>query len=293
VVVFLLFMTCLLALIIVLLPKLSRQVGQLLQELPAMLAMGQKQLMLLPERYPDIISEIQIKQFLNFISSEFTSLLQRLLSSTVASVRGLISVLVYLVLVPFLVFFFLKDKTKIIEWLAGFLPDHHKLTTEVWQEVNLQIGNYIRGKLWELLIIWGISWLTFQLLGLQFSMLLSFFVGLSVLVPYIGVTVMFLPVMLIAYFQWGWASDFAYAIIVYTVIQLLDGNLLAPLLLSEVVNLHPVAIIVAVLLFGGLWGIWGLFFAIPLATLTHAVIKAWFNTRAEPKSSEEVPAGNG
>ena len=287
-VVFLLFMACLLALIIVFLPKLSRQVGQLLQQLPAMLATGQKELMLLPERYPDIISETQIEQFLNFMSAEFTSLLQRLLSSTVASVRGLISVLVYFVLVPFLVFFFLKDKTKIIDWLASFLPDNRKLTTEVWHEVNQQIGNYIRGKLWELLIIWAVTWVTFQLLGLQFSMLLSFFVGLSVLVPYIGVTVMFLPVILIAYFQWGWGSDFAYTIIAYSVIQLLDGNLLAPLLLSEVVNLHPVAIIVAVLLFGGMWGIWGLFFAIPLATLAHAVIKAWFNTRAGAISSEEV-----
>ncbi len=292
VVVFVLFMACLLALIIVLMPKLSRQVGQLLQELPAMLGTGQKELMLLPERYPDFISETQIKQFLNFMSSEFTSLLQRLLSSTLASVRGLISVLVYLVLVPFLVFSFLKDKTKIIDWLTGFLPDQRKLTTEVWQEVNQQIGNYIRGKLWELLIIWGVSYIAFVLLELPFSMLLSLFVGLSVLVPYIGVIVMFFPVTLIAYFQWGWGSDFAYTVMAYTIIQLLDGNLLAPLLLSEVVNLHPVAIIVAVLLFGGLWGIWGLFFAIPLATLVHAVIKAWFNTRATAKSSEKVADSN-
>jgi putative permease len=291
IVVFLLFMACLLSLIIILLPKLSRQIGQLLQQLPAMLAAGQKELMLLPERYPDFISEIQIKQFLNFISSEFTNLLQRILSSTVASVRGLISVLVYLVLVPFLVFFFLKDKVKIINWLAGFLPHNRKLTTEVWHEVNQQIGNYIRGKLWELLIIWGVSYLTFVLLDLQFSMLLSLFVGLSVLVPYIGVIVMFFPVMLIAYFQWGWGSDFAYTVLAYSIIQLLDGNLLAPLLLSEVVNLHPVAIIVAVLLFGGLWGIWGLFFAIPLATLAHAVIKAWFNSRA-PQEESVAQANN-
>jgi len=172
--------------------------------------------------------------------------------------------------------------------MAGLLPDNRKLATEVWQEVNLQIGNYIRGKLWELLIIWGVSWVTFKLLALQFSMLLSFFVGLSVLVPYIGVIVMFFPVTLIAYFQWGWGADFAYIVMAYSIIQLLDGNLLAPLLLSEVVNLHPVAIIVAVLLFGGLWGIWGLFFAIPLATLVHAVIKAWFNSRAFIKQNEKV-----
>jgi putative permease len=65
--------------------------------------------------------------------------------------------------------------------------------------------------------------------------------------------------------------------IAYLVIQILDGNLLAPLLLSGVVNLHPVAIIVSILLFGGLWGLWGLFLAIPLATLVNAVIKAWID----------------
>jgi len=59
------------------------------------------------------------------------------------------------------------------------------------------------------------------------------------------------------------------------IIQALDGNLLAPLLFSEAVNLHPVAIIVAILFFGGLWGFWGIFFAIPLATVINAVVRAW------------------
>ena len=66
-----------------------------------------------------------------------------------------------------------------------------------------------------------------------------------------------------------------YVISAYTVIQFLDGNVLVPVLFSEVVNLHPLAIIVAVLFFGGLWGMWGVFFAIPLATLIQAVINAW------------------
>jgi putative permease len=289
-VVFLLFMTCLLILLIGLLPKLSIQIGQLLQELPSMISMGQKALMRLPEKYPDYISEPQIKQFLEFIGSELTNQGQRILSLSVASVRGVITLLVYLILVPFLVFFFLKDKAKILHWVTGFLPDNRGMATEVWQEVNRQIGNYIRGKIWEIFIIWSTSYVTFKLLKLQFSMLVSFFVGLSVLVPYIGVTVMFFPVTLIAYFQWGLGSEFAYTLIAYAVIQLLDGNLLAPLLLSEVVDLHPVAIIVAVLLFGGLWGIWGLFFAIPLATLVHAVIKAWINQRVlENEPTEETP----
>ena len=149
-------------------------------------------------------------------------------------------------------------------------------------EVDVQIANYIRGKIWEILIVWSVTFIVFAFLGLEFAMLLSFLVGLSVLVPYVGAAVVTIPVILIAWFQWGWGSDFITLVVAYLVIQALDGNLLVPLLFSEVVNIHPVAIIVAVLFFGGLWGIWGIFFAIPLATLVHAIILSWpADSRAE------------
>ncbi|MFZ0728026.1 MAG: AI-2E family transporter, partial [Desulfobacterales bacterium] len=288
---FIVFMTCLLLLIIFLLPLLSRQIAQLIQQLPLMLASGQSMLSRLPEKYPDIISQAQVNQVLDYIGFELTDLFKRILSLSIASVRGVISILVYLILVPLMVFFMVKDKDKILGWFAAILPDNRLLASQVWREVNQQFGNYIRGKILEILIVWSVSYVTFKLLGLQLTMLVSLMVGFSVLVPYVGVTVILFPVALFAYFQWGLANEFFYALIAYAIIQLLDGNLLAPLLLSEVVNLHPVAIIVAVLLFGGLWGIWGLFFAIPLATLVHAVIKALLNRRTavRPKKDQECP----
>ncbi|CAN2044076.1 putative permease PerM [Candidatus Magnetomoraceae bacterium gMMP-1] len=287
-IVFLLFMAGLIILTVGLLPLLSRQIVELLQELPSMIKTGQKEFMLLPERYPELISEENIKQIMEFLITEITIMGQHLLTLSLASVKGLISILVYFILVPILVFFFLKDKKMILHWIAALLPAERSLATEVWHEVNAQIGNYVRGKIWEILIVWGVSYIAFTFLGLQFAVLLSLFVGLSVIVPYVGATVMFLPVALVAYFQWGWGSDFAYTLSAYTVIQILDGNLLVPLLLSEVVNLHPVAIIMSILVFGGLWGIWGLFFAIPLATLVHAVMKAWAHSRSikEPNFSD-------
>ena len=291
-IVFLVFLACLLLLIIFLLPLLSRQIAQLVQQLPMMLAAGQNELMGLPERYPDIVSQTQIKQVLDFIGVELTALVKRLLSLSIASVRGVIAILVYLILVPLMVFFMVKDKQKILGWLANILPDNRLLASQVWREVNQQFGNYIRGKIWEILIVWSVSYVTFKLLGMQLTMLVSLMVGFSVLVPYVGVTVIFLPVALFAYFQWGLGNQFFYALIAYAIIQLLDGNLLAPLLLSEVVNLHPVAIIVAVLLFGGLWGIWGLFFAIPLATLVHAVMKALLNRRVAAPQKDEPAHSN-
>ena len=275
--IFVVFLVFLVVLLLVFLPLLSDQMRQLFQQLPSMVGGIQKALMLLPERYPDFISEAQIRNVIVFLSSELTSAGQHLLSLSMASVRGVISVIVYLILVPFLVFFFLKDKIAILHWLGGFLPENRGLATEVWHEVNRQIGNYIRGKIWEIIIVWVVTYVTFLALKLQFAMLLALLVGLSVLIPYIGAALMYLPVALVAYFQWGLSADFVYALVAYSIIQLLDGNLLAPLLLSGVVNLHPVAIISAVLVFGGLWGFWGLIFAVPLATLVHAVIKAFFS----------------
>jgi putative permease len=104
--------------------------------------------------------------------------------------------------------------------------------------------------------------------------LLGALVGLSVIIPYIGAVVVTIPVAVIAYFQWGWSADFAYLMVAYAIIQAIDGNVIVPLLFSEVVDLHPIAIIVAVLVFGGLWGFWGVFFAIPLATLVQATLNA-------------------
>lgn len=295
VIVFLLFLACMLLLFIGLLPMLSRQLAQLYQQIPDWIARGQKELMQLPQKYPEYISETQVKDIMNIIGTELSKLGQQVLMLSLASVRGVISTVVYAILVPLMVFFFLKDKTLIIEWLKKFLPEERRLATEVWHEVNGQVARYVRGKIWEILIVWGTSYITFKVLGLNFTALISLFVGLSVLIPYIGATVMYIPVILVAYFQWGWGPDFAYTVIAYSIIQILDGNLLVPLLLSEVVNLHPVAIIVAVLVFGGLWGVWGLFFAIPLATLFHSVVKAWFSNHTRVRrrlQTSAAPADN-
>jgi len=86
---------------------------------------------------------------------------------------------------------------------------------------------------------------------------------------------MTVPVALVAFFQWGLNIEFLYVIIAYLIIQILDGNLLVPILLSGIVNLHPLAVIIGILIFGGIWGFWGVLFAIPLATVVHAIIKAW------------------
>jgi putative permease len=145
----------------------------------------------------------------------------------------------------------------------------------IWHEVNLQCANYVRGKAVEILIVGGVTYVAFKFLGMPYAALLSLLVGLSVVIPYIGAAVVTIPVAVIALFAFGWGSHFIWVMVIYGIIQALDGNVLVPILFSEVNNLHPVAIIVAVLFFGGIWGLWGVFFAIPLATMLKAVFAAW------------------
>jgi putative permease len=273
--VFLIFFLVLLALLFWLLPVLTRQATQLLQEVPAMLSASQTLILSLPEKHPSIFSEVEIENILNQIRREAGLFADRMLRQTLSSVVGVITLVVYIILMPLLVFFFLKDKEKIMGWIRRHLPRERGLASRVWQGVDVQLGNFIRGKFWEILLVWGATYLTFIFMGLEFSLLLAFLVGISVLVPYIGAAVMTFPVALVAYFQFGWTGDLAWIIFAYLIIQMLDGNVLVPLLFSEVVNLHPIAIIVAVLFFGGIWGVWGVFFAIPLAILLQGVLNAW------------------
>jgi putative permease len=202
------------------------------------------------------------------------------LTFSLSSLPLLVNIMIYFVLVPILVFFFLKDREMIGRWVSGYLPRERTLLTRVAQDMNRQIANYIRGKVIEIFICGVATYIAFVALGLNYAALLALLVGLSVVVPYVGAVVVTVPVTLIALFQWGWGDQFIYLMVVYGIIQTLDGNVLVPLLFSEAVSLHPVAIICAVLLFGGLWGFWGVFFAIPLATLFKAVLDAW--PRHEP-----------
>jgi putative permease len=239
------------------------------------------------ERQLALISEEQLSRMLDNLGTELVSYGATLVSFS--GVLGVVSLLIFLVLMPVLVFFFLKDKRQLIDWLGRYMPRDRGLVTSVWHEVDVQIGNYVRGKVLEILIVWIVTYLVFAMLGMPFAMLLSMLVGFSVIIPYIGAAVVTIPVALVAMIAFGLSAQFWYVMIAYAIIQALDGNVLVPILFSEVVDLHPVAIITAVLVFGGIWGVWGVFFAIPLATLVNAVLRAWPRARGDADDEPGAP----
>lgn len=280
---FVLFVMLFLGIVFGLVPLLIRQVTQLTRQAPEFISSLQATVSQLPERYPALITPDQASQVMNQLQTEVLDFSQTLVGSLGGTVVGLMTWIVYLIIVPLMVFFLVKDKDRIVSWFRSFLPRDRQLAGQVWTEVQVQLKNYVGGKALEILIVAVVTYITFTFIELEYALLLAVITGFSVLIPYIGAAVVTLPVAVVAILQWGFATEAWIAIAAYGIIQALDGNVLVPFVFSEVVDIHPVAIIVAILFFGGIWGFWGVFFAIPLAVVVQAVIRAW------PRA-EEVPA---
>ena len=138
--------------------------------------------------------------------NEMTAMGQTILGKTVSSVFSAFSIAVFLVVMPILVFFLLKDKTVIVSWFRQFTPKDSKLTLSVWHQVDVQIGNYVRGKAFEILLVGLTSYIVFVFLDLEYAILLATLTGFSVLVPFIGAVAVTIPIALVAFFQFGWTA---------------------------------------------------------------------------------------
>lgn len=285
--VFVVFVLFTLSILFRLIPTLIQQATLLTRQAPQLLTNLQEKVSHLPDEYPSLITPAQASQVMNQLQTEVLDFSQSLVGSLGGTVVGLMTWVVYLIIVPLMVFFLIKDKDKIVSWMASFLPHDRELTGKVWAEVHRQLQNYVGGKAFEILIVAVVTYITFSFIDLQYALLLAVITGFSVLIPYIGAAVVALPVAVVAVLQWGFTGDAGVAMIAYGIIQALDGNVLVPFVFSEVVDIHPVAIIVAILFFGGIWGFWGVFFAIPLAVVVQAVIGAW--PKRGPDSVQNEP----
>ena len=271
----LLFLGVLTALVIVILPLVWQQLRDLVNALPGFLEQLRDLASELPQRYPEFFSETTVSGWIGALNQQVVDFGANLVQDVVALLSNVVGLMLFFILTPVALFFFLKDGDRMVAAFASVLPRKRRLLNEVGGEMSLQIGNYLRGKLIEIIIVGTVTYLTFWFLNVNYAALLGLLVGISVLIPFVGAIVVTIPVATVGLLQFGWSVDLLVLMVAYLVIQGLDGNVLVPLLFSEVVDLHPIAIIAAVLVFGALWGFWGVFFAIPLATLVKAVFHAW------------------
>ena len=269
------FLLLVIALMVWLGPLVYQQLQSLILEIPkwvnAFMIFAQN----VPEKYPDLVSSDQITAFLQSLSGQITAISQDFLKASIAGIQNTVTIAINLILLPILVFFFLFDRESIISDFLNILPRERAMLKKVWVEMDGQLSNYARGKAIEIVIVGSAAAIIFMYFGLEYIALLSVLVGFSVLIPFLGAFIVTLPVAAVGLLQFGLSFDFWLLMGAYLVLQILDGYLLVPILFSDAVKLHPVVIMLAVFVFGGMFGFWGVFFAIPIATLIKAIWNSW------------------
>lgn len=238
-------------------PTVWQQGNNLMSDMPKMLNKFNAFAQTLPARYPALVDAGIVDMMAENLRSKLSGMGESVVKISLASLIGLLTLAIYLILVPLMLFFLLKDKEQMLNAVRRILPRNRGLAGQVWLEMNQQITNYIRGKVLEMVVVGIATYLVFFVMGMNYALLLAVLVGFSVLIPYIGAVIVTIPVVLVALFQWGIGADFWTLFVAYLVVQGLDGNLLVPVLFSEAVNLHPLVIILSVIIFGGMWGFWG------------------------------------
>ncbi len=264
-----------------LIPLIFQQTQAFFLEVPVWLNNFRGYIENLVQSNQELISSDQISSFFTELVGRLSSISQGILDASISGIQDTVVFSIYLIMIPVLVFFFLFDKERIIKGFLLLLPKKREMLSDVWIEMDGQLSNYVWGKGIEILIVGFSAALIFGIMGLNYTALLSIIVGISVLIPYVGAFLATIPVIAVALLQFGIGFDFYVIVGLYLLLQALDGNLLVPILFSDAVKLHPVIIMLAVFVFGGIFGFWGAFFSIPLATFIKAVWNSWPSNSAK------------
>lgn len=277
---YLIFIVSYIGVLFLLIPAAIRQLSSLINYIPSAFASFQAWLDALSHSFPSIMpSKVVMDNIAQAVHAQLLSVADNLLQFSLSTISGTIQLVLYLILVPVLVFFFLRDSKGIAQLISRLLPHERGLISSVWERVNSQLAAYVRGRILEVFIVGSVSCLLFFSFGMPYATLLGVLVGLSVIVPYVGAITVTLPVVLVGLLTWGGSSTFFYMLMGYLAIQAIDAYLLVPMIFSGAMDIHPIVIIVSIVFFGALFGFWGVFLAIPLASIIQTILYAWPQTK--------------
>ena len=207
--------------------------------------------------------------------SDLSGFLTGAISFGVSRAQETANLFLGLILVPIFLFFWLWDTETLSNGFSRFVPKKRKFLSKVWNEANVNFQNYFKGKFIEVFIVAIFGSLLFYFLGLNSPILLGTTLGLSQLIPFFGPVFMTIPILIISLAQFGLDPYVIVILIAFGILQFIDGNIFLPFLMSGVVKLPAVVVLLSVFFFGAIFGIWGVFFSVPLASFVKSILDNW------------------
>ena len=261
-------------------PNLQRQVVVFAQNVPSYLEDADRVIDdLVTKRLPDDFRP-QLEQVLAQFSTQATAWASNISSKAVNWVSALISgtsqVIVALIIMPFMLFYLLRDGKGLRDYITQFLPNKlREPVGKVLSDVNQQLANYVRGQITVAVIVAIMFIIFFKIIGLRYAVALGVTAGVLNLVPYLGSFLAMLPALVLGLI--AGPVMLLKVIVVFIVEQTIEGRFVSPLILGSQLNIHPITILFVLLTSGSMFGIWGVLLGIPIYASAKVVISAIFD----------------
>lgn len=248
--VFLVLFTTIYILFVRVTPLLIQQATKLTNDFPEMM----NNLKSLIQDWQVYLSPYVSPEYINNFVNHITDYFKHSFQFKVDKVFNLISNVIYIAFnvffVPFMALLMLVDYGKITKSIAPYLPEQRELTEGVFSTFMNQLNNYVKGKVIEMIIMSVVSFIAFVFFGLNYNLIISLIIGASVIIPYVGIIICSVPLVIVSYLQFDLTSTFWWILGIHIALQLADGNILVPMLFSKANNLSPFTIVLSVLVFG-------------------------------------------
>jgi len=189
-------------------------------------------------------------------------------SSLFKNLLNVLSIITSALLIPFIVFFFLKDGRSIKKYLVSLVPNRFfELTCNMLYKMDVQLGNYFRGQVIDALIIGILSILALWILDIRYAVFIGVIAGIANLVPYIGPIIGALTAMVISFINTGDPLLIFYIAIAFGLVQLIDNTVVQPAVVARNVNLPPLVVLLVVIIGGKFFGVLGMLLSVPLTAI--------------------------
>lgn len=251
--------------LLVIVPMLLNQGAQAVEAIPALAQQLQDWV---NAQFPGIVEpDSVVRKSLSGLAETAQSKLGEVVNALIASVSGLVNIVVLFVIVPVVSFYLLLDWDKMVARIDALLPrDHAPVIRQLARDIDKTLAGFIRGQGTVCLILGVYYSVALMLVGLNFGLIVGVIAGALTFIPYVGALVGGILAIGLALFQfWG---DWLWVVLVAVVFQsgqFVEGNILTPKLVGSSVGLHPVWLIFALSAFGAVFGFVGMLVAVPVA----------------------------
>ncbi len=263
-------------LVAVVIPVLQNELGQLQQRLPGVIADAYARVYPILVDHP-IWAQLGISlddtetlraKLVEWLGGQSAQISKTAVSTLQTGLGVVVSIIGWLVLVPVVLFFLLKDWARILGETLWLIPKRHREhAREIAGDIHGTLQGYLQGQLRVVLAMAVFYSVGLLIAGVSSWLSIGILSGLAVFIPYVGFVLSTLLALVAAMLELGPLTGFMSVVVIYTAGQLLEGFVLTPKLVGDRIGLHPLAVIFALMLFGSLFGFLGVLLALPLAAV--------------------------